>query len=174
MSLFYVLCSSTFSYAQETISADSICWTSGVKLKWSDFLAEPDTTTQWYAICPAAIKAQGFWDGLPNFDVSNCFMKKIAWTRDTTSIKGLEHEQLHFDIAEIHARRMRKAVDSLRNEGIKTFDPYSQIVQALLARRNKIDSLYDKESEHSINIVAQDRWKEEIENELKQLEDYAQ
>lgn len=153
---------------------DSICWNKDVKLKWSDFKGAPDWNSEWFAVCPAAIKAEGFWDnGLPNFDVTNCFDKVSAWTKDTTSLSGLEHEQLHFDIAEVHARKIRKAIDSLREEGEVGFEPYSFIVRCLLSKRNKVDSLYDYETAHGLNEAQQEEWKKKIWEELESLDEYS-
>lgn len=162
------------SIAQE-IESDSICWSESRKLKWSDFQGPPDTImSTGRAGCGVVLQAAGYWDkGLPNFLVTNYFMKNSSWTIDTISSHLLEHEQLHFDIAEIHARRMRKAIDSLRKEGIKSFEPYSEVIQYLLDRKNEINILYDEETAHSVYETQQAEWKEKIWAELKCLKEYA-
>lgn len=153
---------------------NSICWRDDLKLKWSDFQGVVPQVTNWSAVCSAELLATGCWsNNLPNFKITNCFDRNASWTDDTTSAEGLKHEQLHFDIAEIHARRMRKSVDSLRQLGETSFEPYSLIIQELLDRRNKIDSIYDEETAHSIFLKKQELWAEKIKNEIKELEAYS-
>lgn len=164
-----------YSSVSQEFESDSICWAENRKLNWSDFHGQPDTNTSFgLAGCAAELQAVGYWDnGLPNFLVTNYFMKNSSWTVDTVSSHLLQHEQLHFDIAELHARLIRQVVDSLRNEKVAGFVPYSKKIQYLLERRNKIDSLYDKETAHSIYETRQKEWNKKIWDELKCLQEYA-
>ena len=68
-----VICLGLISGMTLAQEADSICWNENRKLKWTDFKGEPDTTElDWYAVCPAALEARGYWDsGLPNFLITN-------------------------------------------------------------------------------------------------------
>ena len=152
-----------------------ICWKEDHLLKWSDFQGIPDHSSPWNAVCAASIKVVGYWDsGLPNFEITNCFDKKMSWTKDTTSISSLTHEQLHFDIAEIHARKMRKAVDSLRMEGVNGFDQYSIVVRSILGMRNKVDSLFDLETAHGIYEDQQELWFRKTREDLGQSREFGQ
>lgn len=163
------------SVLAQSIEIDSICWDRNRTLKWSDFQGPPDTVMSiGLAGCGAALQVAGYWDkGLPNFLVTNYFKKNSSWTVDTTSSYLLQHEQLHFDIAEVHARKIRKAVDSLRSEGIRNFDPYSDAIQYLLNRKNEINSLYDEETGHSVYRDKQEEWNQKVRDELRCLKEYA-
>lgn len=161
-------------FSQEScIKRDSIPWDKNALLKYSDFTARPDTSSKWVAVCPASIYIRGFIDkGFPNFVVTNSFMRKEAWMKDTTSAI-LGHEQLHFDIAEVYARKIRKAIDSLRRKNVKTINNYSVEIAKLMKRRHEIDSLYDEQTSHGTYGNEQSEWKQKILKELEELNDYA-
>jgi hypothetical protein len=162
-------------FSQEScIKQDSIPWSNNYRLKWSDFAGRVDSSSNWMAGCAASIYIKGFWDnGLPNFSVSNFFIKGDAWTKDTTSAIMLQHEQLHFDIAEIHARKIRRAVDLLRRKKVKDIGAYSTEIRKLLQMRNETDSLYDEQTSHGTYGNQQIEWKQKILKELHSLNDYA-
>lgn len=156
------------------IKQDSIPWSKKARLQWSDFSGRPDTLSQGTAGCAASIYVKGISDnGLPNFLVSNFFVKNRAWTKDSTSSILLQHEQLHFDIAEIYARKIRKAIDSLRKRKVRTVNNYSLEIMKLLKMRDETDSLYDEQTSHGVNGKAQFDWTQKILKELEALNDYA-
>jgi hypothetical protein len=171
--LAFVMSFSLFSQGS-CIKQDSISWNRNYQLKWSDFLGRPDTLSSWMAGCAASIYVKGCRDnGLPNFLVSNSFIKNEAWTKDTTSVIMLQHEQLHFDIAEVHARKIRRAVDLLRRKKVKDIEAYSAEIRKLLQMRNETDSLYDEQTSHGTYGNQQSEWKQKILKELEALNAYA-
>ena len=153
---------------------DSIVWDRNYKLKWSDFMGAPDTSSAWMAGCAPSIYVRGYWENnLPNFLVSNSFIRNKAWTKDVTSIPMLRHEQLHFDIAEVYSRKIRKAVDSLRRMEVRTFEPYSIEIRTLLNLYDETDRIYDDETSHGVNGNVQSNWCQRIAEELNVLNKYA-
>ena len=80
----------------------------------------------------------------------------------------LEHEQLHFDLTEIAARRIRERFDDLKGacgeqggtEGLQ--HEIAQIDRELQDEQRR----YDRETNHGTNPVVQDQWKRRI---LQQL-----
>lgn len=162
-------------FSQESyIKQDSIPWDKNYRLKWSDFKGRPDMLSKEDAACAASIYVRGFRDkGLPNFLVYNSFMKSDAWTSDSTSVMLLQHEQLHFDIAEVYARKIRKAVDSLRRKQIKSTDSYSIEITKLLSMFETTGKLYDEQTSHGTYGNQQSEWEQKILKELQSLNDYA-
>jgi hypothetical protein len=162
-------------FSQESrLDQDSIAWSREYRLKWSDFAGKADASTDMLAGCAASIYVKGFKDnGFPNFSVTNSFIKDLAWTKDTTSLMMLQHEQLHFDIAEVHARKIRKAVDSLRRNNVKSIDVYSKEIQKLLKMRDEADSLYDEQTSHGLKGKSQSEWRQKISEELESLKNYS-
>ena len=76
----------------------------------------------------------------------------------------LDHEQLHFDIAELAARRMRARFEGLR-EACAEPDGTGKIqamVQEVDRELQEEQSRYDRETSHGANMRAQDQWKRRI------------
>ncbi|CAN5894633.1 hypothetical protein BH24BAC1_BH24BAC1_34600 [soil metagenome] len=92
------------------------------------------------------------------FDVFCYFDKNGSWSKkEKQTPKLLQHEQLHFDIAEIQARRLRKAfasatfTDNYKGEIKGIFD---QHMKALIEMQQR----YDQESDHSMIPEKQAEW----------------
>jgi hypothetical protein len=83
----------------------------------------------------------------------------------------LQHEQLHFDIAEIYARKYRKAL----SEQASNYNLYREKHQALIAGFRK--ELILKQDEYDAEVYKdsslQDEWNNWVKAELASLENYA-
>jgi hypothetical protein len=160
----------------QRVNSDSICWQKSYKLKWSDFTGKkPATSLVWHtAGCAASIYAKGCIDkGIPNYRITNYFIKSLSWVTDSLSKGGLEHEQLHFDIAELYARKIRKAIEELRKKKLKRYSNYEQVINRLLDEREAMDVKYDKETFHSMDLDKQKEWSNVIIAALEELKRYA-
>ncbi len=85
----------------------------------------------------------------------------------------LRHEQLHFDIVELFARKFRqiiwyKRLDNIRKVTKKIPKLYKKIRRQLIKYENE----YDKETNHGKNIQKQKEWEEKVRKELKELEQF--
>lgn len=157
---------------------DSICWEKGIKLAWKDFQGEPDTLTTnigtpALAGTAASIRYRLTEREAISVKVSVEFLKKRSWSKDTTSLLCLMHEQLHFDIAELYARKIRKKVEELNDQEIHDIESFNKEVKDLLQERNKMNQQYDKETGHGVVDFVQERWNMKIVEELKSLEEYS-
>ena len=157
---------------------DDICWDETTPLKWSDFKGEINSTTTYIGTASTAassvrIISKSFWrENMPDYNFKNVFSRSLSWVSDTTE-SLLSHEQLHFDISEIYARRARKSVDSLRKLGIKDLSIYKKKVNHVLRKVNSYQLLYDQETAHGVIEFRQDIWANKILEELKSLQEYA-
>jgi len=76
----------------------------------------------------------------------------------------LEHEQLHFDLAEAAARRIRARLDDFKDA---CADPYgTEGVREMIVRADRElqeeQQRYDRETSHGMNLRAQDLWRRRI------------
>ncbi|MDJ1498351.1 DUF922 domain-containing protein [Cytophagaceae bacterium DM2B3-1] len=101
------------------------------------------------------------------------FLKKQSWTLDTVSESLLRHEQGHFDIAELYARKIRQTIDSLHKKAVKDPKVYANIIQSFFKERSRVGAIYDRETSHGTDIVEQKRWIQKISFELKRLHNFA-
>lgn len=163
---FVLSLSTVFSQEEETIS-----WTPDRKLQWEDFKGRPFKTA-W----AAAVTASGITyefssvetDGALKLDIqiSTHFYPDESWYQPAL-VNGviLSHEQLHFDIAELFARKMRKIVAETNftsNVKAEIKKIYSDILKELSAFQKK----YDFETNFSRNIEKQIAWNRKISEAL--------
>nr|WP_314490493.1 DUF922 domain-containing protein [uncultured Chryseobacterium sp.] len=111
--------------------------------------------------------------GAAKVDIKTIFNEDQSW-KDDKRINDyvLNHEQKHFDIAEIYARRIRKEII----EKIKTTGDYDRYFQTVYNRILKdyknFQALYDGVTEHGMNKEKQAEYDALISEELEQLKNY--
>ncbi len=166
---------------QEKIVNDSVIyWDKQTKLIWGDFQGVPsehDLTTYGIEAMAASAVEIGYYsilsDGKIDIKVYCRFVKNKSWTTDTTSKNLLAHEQLHFDIGELFARKIRKEICLLKKEGVKEYDVYKQKINGLLKVRDLTDVEYDKKTLNGAIDFVQEQWNKKIAKEIKELKEYA-
>ena len=92
--------------------------------------------------------------------------------RDTVDQAVLEHEQIHFDIAEVYARKMREKFQAIHAANYTLGDIYHQVDDLLKAVDDYQDQ-YDQETFYGRSSRIQERWRNQIDDELKQLEEFS-
>lgn len=85
------------------------------------------------------------------------------FVRDTTDVYELNHEQYHFNITEIHARKMNTFI--LANPG-KDELGYKYKLSAIQQALDSMQGEYDLETKHSINRDLQRWWEYRIDSLL--------
>lgn len=170
--LLVLVCAFYLGKAQEIDTVKE--WSIRNKLKWSDFkgcVPAKESESNVKAVCPHEIVVSPFREkGILNYRVKVIFLKNQAWTKDTSSYV-LAHEQLHFDIAELYARRLRKSISEIaRRSG--SLDEYQKVIEELLLKENKAQEEYDRETAHGIYEKHQFEWAKKIIIELESLKEY--
>ncbi len=135
-------------------------------LTWDDYLGPADVNSDAAATTSTTL---GIEYKIRNNNVFHriiCRFSKVkSWGRHKTKYI-LAHEQAHFDITEIFARKLNKAMLEYRfnpNTFKKDLDKiYNEVVDAKLAYQNR----YDKETDHSRNKKVQEEWLVRIEEDL--------
>jgi hypothetical protein len=147
-------------------------WNEFYKVTWSDFQGKPSQHSNGDAATAVQIKAKPFYvkDEI-NYDVMAYFNRQQSWAR-TQSDALLAHEQLHFDIAELYARKIRKEIARLKNNKINDVETINAAIRVLLAESDRIDIQYDAETLHGGFAKKQAKWAAKIKQELTDLEQY--
>lgn len=102
------------------------------------------------------------------------FNQSNSWVRhDCLTDYILNHEQRHFDISELFARKMRKELSEAKLNARNFNAKYTAIYNKIVAEHNDYQDLYDNQSEHSIDEDGQTRWNHRIDTELAELSKYA-
>ncbi len=156
------------TYSQDEI----IFWNDKQPLKWEDFTGSLVETSGFYASTHSSIKYRYSYNTSGTiynlrFDVSSYFIKGKSWTlkeRQTPAL--LKHEQLHFDITELYARKLKEELEKQSYSN----DFKDQVPQIFNAKKLELDSVqkrYDDETDHSMNKEKQKEWEVYINEELR-------
>jgi hypothetical protein len=151
---------------------EKILWKESEKLIWDDFKGKVDTSkinvlaeTCW----EIKIIESHYNEKVPVFEIGNFFIKNKSW-KITNDDYSLAHEQLHFDIAEIFARNIRKSYDSLNKKKIVDVNKYEAIFNHNIESCGKYNTKYDNEV--YFNNKKQAFWIKKVGVELARLKKY--
>lgn len=151
---------------------DLISWNEFYKLQWHDFQGLPDEDRMGDAGAVVQIKAKPFLVKKEiKYDVVALFNRSKSWARDQ-SPSLLAHEQLHFDIAELYARKVRKKIKALNRSGVNDIKIYNAAIHELLQESNEVDERYDLETLHGAMSGKQAAWSDKVKQELAALQAY--
>jgi len=148
---------------------DTIYWRKDNKLTWSDFKGEPVGTSRHRAVTSSGIAYS--WS-LPDtgayFKTAAFFVTNRSWTKSVKDTNTLNHEQGHFDITEIYARKLLASLQQLNRDKKATKQSIAQVAEKTIAQKNDFQKQYDFETSFGINREAQKKWDELILAQLSQ------
>ncbi len=151
----------------------SIDWSPTRKLTWDDFRGTPPKNSANAALTHSGLSFDiGFGSNGFSYFISCRFDKTRSWGRVKTD-PILQHEQAHFDITEIHARKLYRAFKNYRYDEKTVEKEINTIYEAIIQEHHAMQVQYDSETEHSLNGKAQAAWLKKISGELKNLDAFA-
>lgn len=159
----------------ERDQSQEIRWKPGQKLSWTDFKGSPQKFTSMDAMTESGIVFTWKCDyrGFQS-EVYAMFDMQKSWVRRSeASGYLLRHEQAHFDITELHARKLRKRLGQITNPCRLGRGGIDRIAKKVYQESSDMQNQYDAETYHSKYERAQREWLEKIQGELKSLERWA-
>ncbi|BAO76772.1 DUF922 domain-containing protein [Winogradskyella sp. PG-2] len=157
---------------------ETLTWNESRRLTWDDFRADADSNSDAVALTASGItfgysvKTSG--DRIIGFSASveaHFYPNKSWYIVDKENTYILGHEQLHFDITELYARKFRKQLERLVvNQNVK--EQMNRLHVAINEALGETQIRYDTQSNHSINVEMQKQWEAFIKEELKKLDEY--
>ncbi|HKC41460.1 MAG TPA: DUF922 domain-containing protein [Gemmatimonadales bacterium] len=152
----------------------AIAWTAGRRLTWKDFQGDPPTEGSEGAKTAytlySAWKCRG---SVFEFRVIAGFQPRQSWVKavvldDTTQRRTvLSHEQTHFDLAEVHARIMRRTFGDLARPCSQTDAQLSALAQRLAQDEKAEQRRYDAETNHGLRASQQAAWSTAVTRRLR-------
>ena len=153
---------------------DMIIWSKDYKLQWTDFKGKPAGTLKamtWSTIElePKKVDASGI-----TLTLNAYFLKNQSWRqKDFTDDFVLQHEQTHFDMAEVYTRKLRKKISETKfKDTKKAMTEIQKMYNETFGELKAYQKTYDEETKHSVNKEAQIRWNKKIADELQSLNAY--
>ncbi len=178
---FIIILSSIISFSFTTLFEKGdikIYWSKDKLLTWDDFNGKPAKSSAYDADTDAGFELHTSYKSDARsivIELQAYFLKnKSCVKQDKKTDYLLKHEQEHFDISEIHARKFRK---NLMEEKFKekTFSKkLNELNSKYTNEQFKYQQLYDKESDHSRNEKKQLEWDVKIAKDLKELDKYSE
>lgn len=164
--LFFVIGGLFITNAQKD-GEEVIPWSLERRLSWADFKGEIPRDAMAAATTASGISYRYSANLMFNevnldFEVNTYFYPDGSWYKpqicDSTV---LAHEQLHFDITELFARKMRKKLkQSTFSDNVKA--EVRDIYNTILAELNAYQERYDWETDFSRKHDAQKKWQEKV------------
>ena len=152
--------------------ADEIAWKAARKLTWDDFKAKADDKDPLHALTATNIDMKAKCEnGELKVKVESVFSSNESWTKNKKSERLLFHEQLHFDITEIYARRLRKELKDLPG-ACSAPERINAVTDRIFEEWKKQEDVYDQQTDHGLNQEQMKIWATKIEVELKILDNY--
>lgn len=172
----------SFSFVKD----DFILWQENKKLKIQDFKADNKDTVKVNrqqflgAISAIRIEYSSFQrnkNSVPDFSIKTYFDPNESWMLLKNDYV-LQHEQIHFDLTELYARKMRKSIESLRQKNVTNISIYRKKIQRWNAMKEKASNQFDADNQdYYIKIgqkilfqknPKQEAWKKKVDRELFQ------
>lgn len=159
-------------------SENQLVWNADYRLNWSDFRGEPQEEIDAVAITASGLSssfsARTSSTALVDYTASviaHFYPDKSWYKPEKVNEIVLAHEQLHFDITELNARKLRKNIaDSNFTLNIKS--EMNHLVDKANRDLEIMQELYDSESDFSMDVVSQKKWQLYVQEELKRLSNY--
>ena len=150
-----------------------IPWSDARKLSWDDFKASPDPRSGNAALTSSTINIEFGYDeeGL-QYSIRCTFDKTRSWVRIRNN-EVLAHEQGHFDIAEIYARKLSKAMHDYRFQPKTVSKDVNEIYDSMMNQHKLAQNQYDKETDYSRNRTSQELWLKKIQQQLNEVKAFA-
>ena len=167
----------SLEYSSKKVVNELIQWENNQKLTWKDFKGKPNKRSPYKAMTFASVSSNliSFSKNELKIKILCHFIRNKSWkTIETDEL--LRHEQLHFDIAELAARKMRERVSklNLKNLSSKNIEQkLNSIFNSSVEEQMEMNQKYDSETNHSIKYIAQSDWEKKIKEKLIETKDYS-
>ena len=169
--------------------ANRLCWQEGRRLEWGDFQArqypsadghDPSTLSAVTAVVMPVVQTTDS-RGTLTYRVDCVFVRDFSWVNSQVTTaedraSTLAHEQVHFDLAELIVRKVRRRIAECTRSGEDVFGSAAEAdIQCLLAEYNPLNDLYDEDVNFrppAVEAAAQRRWTLRVARELRELDRY--
>lgn len=156
------------------LAADrAFAWSARRPLAWSDFQGPPPSEGSEGAKISYTVYSGWRCRGrVFEFRVIAGFRPRQSWVKaivlnDSTQRRTiLRHEQTHFDLVEVHARRMRRAFGDLGRPCALTDTELSALAERLSQEEKAEQRRYDAETNHGLLADKQAGWSADVTRRL--------
>ncbi len=167
----------TPSFDESESKEEKIHWEENRKLTWADFKGVPNEIDQYVASTNSGVSFSFSYkerNGVTtiNIEVKSNFYPELSWYRPASvSPYILAHEQLHFDISELHARKLRKQLSTIpKNREYK--EKAEKLYEQMETERRDMQHQYDNDSDHSNHEENEYQWRAYVAQQLAEYDSW--
>jgi hypothetical protein len=164
------------AHAQAGTAGGTLHWSASRPLTLADFKSRPRPGETHAALTSATIVAQvACKGGQFTGHVQAAFDPTASWWREpaTATPKLLRHEQLHFDITEVYARRLRQKLAAVRVPCAQLGSAFEALSKGVYADWEKAEEQYDRDTNHGLKPEPQAQWEAQVQQQLAELAAFA-
>lgn len=170
--LLYLLLMLPFVLQAQAGNEELVPWNEKRKLTWADYKGSPNPGSDAAASTTTYLGIEyKIREGSFGYKITCSFSKNRSWGRHRND-HILGHEQGHFDIAEIFARKLNKLLSQYVFNAKTYQQDLNKIYKNILQEKDDLQNQYDAETNHSINKDKQAEWLKKIAKLLEEYKDY--
>ncbi|MBA3665521.1 MAG: DUF922 domain-containing protein [Bacteroidetes bacterium] len=168
----FILLLTLFSFQTDK---NILLWEASRPLTWDDFKGKPErrfaAASTSYDILKSVSKKE---DNSAVAMICAVFFKNQSWKKASwINDAVLAHEQKHFDIVELYARKLRKKIKEAAFKNMTDLENrLEEMYDVNDKEMDKYQDLYDEETDGSMNGEQQRMWQNKIMKEIKDLDVY--
>lgn len=163
----------TKSITTRNEDGEYIPWVDDRRLIWDDYHCAPVLHTDAVASTSTSLGVTyQITNGKLAYHITCGFSKSKSWGLLKTDYI-LAHEQGHFDITEIFARKLYEALQNYHYNHRTFKNDINNIYQSIVQDKENLQEQYDGETDHSRNHKKQGQWLERIQSMLGESAPYA-
>jgi hypothetical protein len=165
----------------DNVKPKYLCWSQNLSLREEHFKSEsiPNEAVENSSIAALSSLSVEIFPvsrcGEISFAIYNLFNMDSSWiSKNAINISDLLiHEKLHFDIAEIYARILRKKLAGYLRECNYDENRVNIIINEVSLEKEKLQELFDKETNLGLDLAKQQQWENDIKYKLENLKNYS-
>ena len=156
------------------LAADqAFAWSARRRLAWDDFQGSPPA--QGSEAAKTSYTLYSGWNCrgdvfevrvIAGFRPRDSWVKAIVVTDSAQRRSVLRHEQTHFDLAEVHARRMWRVFRDLSRPCAKADEELNALARRLAQEEKAEQRRYDAETNHGLLTDQQAAWSRDVAGRL--------
>lgn len=163
-----------------TPATEPLAWSSRRPLAWSDFQGpatadgDENARTVYNLSFESRCRGEAF-----TFTVTALFFPAESWVKAqvladrVAAVQVLQHEQTHFDLTEVYARRMRRYFSGLYNPCGQTDEAINAAVERFAREEGEAQQRYEAETNHGLIANRQLGWTSDVSEMLTSLSEFA-
>ncbi|MCS6990968.1 MAG: DUF922 domain-containing protein [Chitinophagales bacterium] len=152
------------------INDREVVWSAHRPLTYADFRGRIPSNSPWAATTRSTIRFsyETVNGALTQWEVRATFDPQASWMR-VKEPAVLQHEQLHFDITEVYARKFCRHLQRLQGSRVmrpmlkELFDTYNR-------QCDSVHIVYDQQTQHGTLTAAQAAWRDTVSRWLESHE----